>query len=186
MVAARDAVVRRRSLIMSAAPIHIAGERLMLDPAGVLIWPAAGLLVVSDLHLEKGTAFARRGMLLPPGTPRRRWTACICCCGGGSPRLWSPSGIRSMTGTARDGCQRRNSLVSTASPKPAGLSGCWAITIPRRRPAWAASQSGNSRPDHLRSDMKQSPDRPRGRLLGTTTPRPSFRHEAPASAGLVS
>ena len=51
---------------MTAAPIHIAGERLMLDPAGVLIWPNAGLLAVSDLHLEKGTAFARRGMLLPP------------------------------------------------------------------------------------------------------------------------
>lgn len=51
---------------MTAAPIHLLGERLMLDPAGVLIWPAAGILVVSDLHLEKGSAFARKGMLLPP------------------------------------------------------------------------------------------------------------------------
>jgi hypothetical protein len=51
---------------LTAAPIHLAGERLMLDPAGALIWPAAGLLAVSDLHLEKGTAFARKGMLLPP------------------------------------------------------------------------------------------------------------------------
>ncbi|MBN8873224.1 MAG: ligase-associated DNA damage response endonuclease PdeM [Rhodospirillales bacterium] len=51
---------------MTPAPIHFAGERLMLDPAGALFWPATGLLVVSDLHLEKGTAFARRGMLLPP------------------------------------------------------------------------------------------------------------------------
>ena len=51
---------------MTAAPIHVAGERLMLDPGGVLVWPAAGLLAVSDLHLEKGTAFAKRGMLLPP------------------------------------------------------------------------------------------------------------------------
>lgn len=51
---------------MSAAPIHIAGERLMLDPAGVLHWPARRLLCVSDLHLEKGSAFAARGRLLPP------------------------------------------------------------------------------------------------------------------------
>lgn len=51
---------------MSAAPIHLLGERLMLDPAGVLYWPAAQTLVVSDLHLEKGSAFARKGMLLPP------------------------------------------------------------------------------------------------------------------------
>lgn len=51
---------------MNAAPIHLAGERLMLDPSGVLVWPARRMLVVSDLHLEKGSAFARRGMLVPP------------------------------------------------------------------------------------------------------------------------
>ncbi|HVC62232.1 MAG TPA: ligase-associated DNA damage response endonuclease PdeM [Acetobacteraceae bacterium] len=51
---------------MTAAPIHLAGERLMLDPAGALFWPATGMLCVSDLHLEKGTSFARKGMLLPP------------------------------------------------------------------------------------------------------------------------
>jgi hypothetical protein len=51
---------------MTAAPIHLAGERLMLDPAGALHWPATATLVVSDLHLEKGSSFARKGMLLPP------------------------------------------------------------------------------------------------------------------------
>jgi DNA ligase-associated metallophosphoesterase len=51
---------------MTAAPICLAGEQLMLDPMGALFWPATGLLAVSDLHLEKGTSFARRGMLLPP------------------------------------------------------------------------------------------------------------------------
>jgi hypothetical protein len=51
---------------MTAAPIHLAGERLMLDPAGALFWPATSLLAVSDLHLEKGSSFARRGQLLPP------------------------------------------------------------------------------------------------------------------------
>jgi DNA ligase-associated metallophosphoesterase len=51
---------------MTAAPIHLAGERLMLDPAGVLYWPATSLLVVSDLHLEKGSSYARHGQLLPP------------------------------------------------------------------------------------------------------------------------
>ena len=51
---------------MTAAPIHLAGERLMLDPMGALVWPATGLMAVSDLHLEKGTAYARKGMLLPP------------------------------------------------------------------------------------------------------------------------
>lgn len=51
---------------MSAAPIHIAGERLMLDPEGVLWWPARRLLAVADLHLEKGSSLAARGTLIPP------------------------------------------------------------------------------------------------------------------------
>lgn len=44
---------------MPAAPIHLAGERLMLDPAGAVVWPATGMLVVSDLHLKTGPAVAR-------------------------------------------------------------------------------------------------------------------------------
>src|SRR5689334_7462917 len=52
--------------VMTAAPIHLADERLLLDPAGALYWPATSLLVVSDLHLEKGSSYARRGQLLPP------------------------------------------------------------------------------------------------------------------------
>jgi hypothetical protein len=51
---------------MTAAPVHLAGERLMLDPMGGLYWPETGLLAVSDLHLEKGSSHARRGSLLPP------------------------------------------------------------------------------------------------------------------------
>ena len=51
---------------MIAAPVHIAGQRLMLDPGGFVIWPAQRLLAVADLHLEKGSAFAARGQLVPP------------------------------------------------------------------------------------------------------------------------
>jgi DNA ligase-associated metallophosphoesterase len=52
------------------APLHLAGERLMLDPAGALVWPAQRLLAVADLHLEKGSAAASRGSLLPPWDTR--------------------------------------------------------------------------------------------------------------------
>jgi DNA ligase-associated metallophosphoesterase len=51
---------------MTAALIHLAGERLMLDPEGALWWPARRLLAVADLHLEKGSSLAARGALLPP------------------------------------------------------------------------------------------------------------------------
>lgn len=46
--------------------LRFRGHDLILDPAGALFWPGQGLLVVADLHLEKGTAYARRGKLLPP------------------------------------------------------------------------------------------------------------------------
>ncbi|MEM9278618.1 MAG: ligase-associated DNA damage response endonuclease PdeM [Pseudomonadota bacterium] len=43
------------------------GERLIVDPRGCLFWPEQSLLVVSDLHLEKGSSFAaRKGVLMPP------------------------------------------------------------------------------------------------------------------------
>ncbi|MDQ0349463.1 ligase-associated DNA damage response endonuclease PdeM [Ancylobacter vacuolatus] len=46
--------------------IGLAGARLVLDPAGALWWPAERALIVADLHLEKGSAFAARGVPLPP------------------------------------------------------------------------------------------------------------------------
>ena len=42
------------------------GVSFVADPAGALYWPEQGLLAVADLHLEKGSAFAARGVLLPP------------------------------------------------------------------------------------------------------------------------
>lgn len=46
--------------------INVAGTTLVADPAGALYWSDERLLVVADLHLEKGSAFAERGVLLPP------------------------------------------------------------------------------------------------------------------------
>jgi DNA ligase-associated metallophosphoesterase len=51
---------------MTAAPIHYRDERLMLDPAGAVFWPAKRVLIVADLHFEKSSSLAARGALLPP------------------------------------------------------------------------------------------------------------------------
>lgn len=51
---------------MTAVPLQFAGQRLLLDPLGAVIWPDAGLLAVADLHLEKGSASALNGSLVPP------------------------------------------------------------------------------------------------------------------------
>lgn len=49
-----------------AEEIIVNGVLAVCDPLGGLYLPETGTLVVSDLHLEKGAAFARRGMMLPP------------------------------------------------------------------------------------------------------------------------
>ncbi|MCC6889536.1 MAG: ligase-associated DNA damage response endonuclease PdeM [Hyphomicrobiales bacterium] len=46
--------------------VVVAGVTLAADCAGALYWPEAAALVVADLHLEKGSSFAARGVLLPP------------------------------------------------------------------------------------------------------------------------
>jgi DNA ligase-associated metallophosphoesterase len=51
----------------NALTFRFAGESLTALPSGGLHWPAAGTLVVSDLHLGKSERTARRGgPLLPP------------------------------------------------------------------------------------------------------------------------
>lgn len=45
---------------------EVAGERLALLPCGAVWWEDESVLVVSDLHLEKGSAYAARGQMLPP------------------------------------------------------------------------------------------------------------------------
>jgi DNA ligase-associated metallophosphoesterase len=48
------------------ATLDLAGVELVADISGAFCWTDQRILVVSDLHLEKGSSFARRGVLLPP------------------------------------------------------------------------------------------------------------------------
>ena len=44
----------------------INGARLIADLSGALYWPDQDMLIVADLHFEKASAFAARGVALPP------------------------------------------------------------------------------------------------------------------------
>ncbi|MBX9992569.1 ligase-associated DNA damage response endonuclease PdeM [Phreatobacter oligotrophus] len=46
--------------------VTVAGRSFIADGSGVLWCPDSGLMVVADLHLEKGSSFAARRMMLPP------------------------------------------------------------------------------------------------------------------------
>ncbi|SEQ63903.1 putative phosphoesterase [Faunimonas pinastri] len=51
---------------MADAHVRLAGVSACLDRAGALWLEASRTLVVADLHLEKGSSFARRRVFLPP------------------------------------------------------------------------------------------------------------------------
>ncbi|MDR3509455.1 MAG: ligase-associated DNA damage response endonuclease PdeM [Caulobacteraceae bacterium] len=65
------AVVRTPSGEIASSPCgglraRVAGTAVLLRASGALWIESAGMLVVADLHLEKGSAYAARGQLLPP------------------------------------------------------------------------------------------------------------------------
>jgi DNA ligase-associated metallophosphoesterase len=46
-------------------------HQFFLHPSGAMFWPLENLLVVADMHLEKGTHYAKRGYFLPPYDTRK-------------------------------------------------------------------------------------------------------------------
>ena len=46
--------------------IRVNGEVLDLDHSGALWWPDKHTLILSDIHFEKGSSYARSGIFLPP------------------------------------------------------------------------------------------------------------------------
>lgn len=58
--------VQRHTKMPTEITCDIAGNEAVLDVSGALYFPADRLLIVADMHLEKGTAWAKRGIFLPP------------------------------------------------------------------------------------------------------------------------
>lgn len=50
----------------ATAEVTVTNVTVAMDCRGALYWPEERVLVIADLHLEKGSSFARRGVLLPP------------------------------------------------------------------------------------------------------------------------
>ncbi len=46
--------------------LDFCGEEMVLLPSNALFWPRENALLVADLHLEKGSFYARHGQMLPP------------------------------------------------------------------------------------------------------------------------
>ncbi len=51
---------------VSFAPLEFFGEEFLLTKSSALYWPRERALLVTDLHLEKGSWYAQHGQMLPP------------------------------------------------------------------------------------------------------------------------
>lgn len=58
--------IATQALSVTAEPVMLGRLLLVPDLSGALYLPEERTLVVADLHLEKGSAYAARGVLLPP------------------------------------------------------------------------------------------------------------------------
>ena len=172
-----------------AAPIHMAGERLMLDPAGVLFWPSRRLLCGRDLHLEKGSHFAAAGGRFVPPYDTRETLARL----PPRPPRWRPARLvllgdsfHDRRGALRLGARGRGDAAPAAGRHRDGLG------ARQPRPGAAA---GRAR--HLRGGMAgrrlhlpppgRCPARwPASRCPGISIPRRRCRRAAAASPGRAS
>ena len=120
-----------------AARLVLNGAELYADLSGALYWPARRLLLVADLHLEKGSSYARRGQMLPPYDSRETlsrladaaagWGAeAVCCLGDSFHDGEAPARLGEADRALLDRLTRRYDWVwitGNHDPAPAGLWG---------------------------------------------------------------
>ena len=123
---------------------------LLADLSGALFWEEQRLLVVSDLHLEKGSSFAARGVLLPPYDTVATLSRLAAVIARHDPRMVIALGDSFHDRDAHERLSAPTATRSRRCRRGATGSGFRAITIRRCRPisaAWsrAKSRSGRSR-----------------------------------------
>ena len=69
------------------AEFRVNGARLIGDMSGAVYWPATDALIVADLHLEKASAYATRGVTLPPYDTTETLNRLEACLERFAPRL---------------------------------------------------------------------------------------------------
>ena len=82
---------------MQGLSINTPDRRLIADHSGALVWPDEKLVVIADLHLEKGSSFARKGSVVPPYDSRATIERLIEVL-----KRWSPDRVISLGDSFHD------------------------------------------------------------------------------------
>ena len=154
--------MRRQAPVRRACEIRIGSGTFLADASGALWHEGERTLVVADLHLEKGSAFARRGMMLPPYDSVTTLAALAAVITQYDPRrvVSLGDGFHDMDGAGRLGPAARSALCAMQAgrlwiwvagnhdPKPIDLPGDCVVTCTvggvtaRHEPAAEACDTG--------------------------------------------
>ncbi|MCI4643961.1 MAG: ligase-associated DNA damage response endonuclease PdeM [Hyphomonadaceae bacterium] len=148
----------------SAAPVQIqlAGEWLVPSCLGGLWWPVEKTLIVSDLHLEKGSSYARQGQMLPPYDTNATLTAVETLC-----RQYRPMRVISLGDSFHDrSAELRLSATATQRIQSLTMAHDW---------IWVEGNHDPAPPRHLGGEASK------GLTLGPL----SFRHEPTGAHGEI-
>lgn len=61
-----EALAEKQSRPEPELGLSVNGAYLVPDPRGLLYWPDQQVLIAADMHFEKGSSYAMRGVALPP------------------------------------------------------------------------------------------------------------------------
>ena len=166
---------------------RFAGAALVADGSGALYWPAERALLVADLHLEKGSAYAERGALLPPYDTRET----LCRLAEAIDR-YDPAASSRLGDSFHDAAAAPSAsapTISSCSRAAGGREWIWIagnhdpeIGRARGRAPMRVESSSPASPCGMSRRQAAS----RTRSPATCTPPPSSPGTAPPSAGPAS
>lgn len=160
-----------------SAEISVNGEGLVALSAGALFWPARETLIVSDLHFEKGSHFATKGVLLPPYDTRttlRRLAALV--------RTHAPKTVISLGDAFHDGgAEARMEADDSAALEALVGAANWVWILGNHDPSPPARFAGaveqSLRIGRLLFRHEPAPRREKGEIAGHLHPAARVRAE---------
>ena len=124
--------------------LSLGSAHFTVDPLGALYWPEKRLLIVADLHLEKGSAYAARKIFLPPYDTSTTLATLAALIARHAPRRVLALGDFFMMARLATGSSRRIAPRSQRYKAGANGFGFPAIMIRSFRPISAATAVAKS------------------------------------------